>query len=241
MIKCECYYDSDRSYQTMHMSHKRNFLVAIISTLMFGCHKKESGPSQQLLDSAMGQFRKDTFYRDIPKSRTGDFGPEYLTIKRTEKIVDIRPIEYGVDSIEFRIWYGYQVDTIQMLSIRNANCKWRGEVYKFSAMKNDRYDTNFKINKQVVEKTPVSGWNSLLSQLIRLGIFTLPDDNNIFGYPYSTGGNQVIVEIAGSRFYRIYSYLGPSYLKDSIKEANQMAKILELIEKELDFRTLHKI
>jgi hypothetical protein len=50
----------------------------------------------------------------------------------------------------------------------------------------------------------------------------------------------ITVEVATSKYYRIYDYLNPRH-KPEIKEARKIVEIMEIIEKELGVKRKFKI
>jgi hypothetical protein len=216
------------------MYHKLCVIFLIGSVFWTSCIEHQDSKIYAL-DSVLATFRRDTFYTEIPKTRLGSIGPEYETVRRSEKYLNLGNIDNGVDSIEIRIWYGYQIDTAQMVRITNNHHKWSGSLFTYSfTEKND-------VIKSVVYKQPLIGWNIFISELVHMGLFTLPDADEIEDYVFATDASRILVEIAGKNMYRLYTYDEPRLQKSTVVQAKQIEKILAFIEKQFQFKMLEKI
>lgn len=182
-----------------------------------------------------------TIKKDIPLNKRGKPYSYYNNKSKVEEKIGIYTLENGFDSIQIRIWYGYAFnDSAQLVILKNSKSIWSGEFLSLVYNLNDKDNFLKSISKSSVIKEPLKGWDSLITLLNKYQITTLPDDSKINGYPDMTDGDGVVVEIATKKSYRIYSYKQPSMVKDKISEANQMEKILRVIENEFSFPRLRK-
>ena len=67
---------------------------------------------------------------------------------------------------------------------------------------------------------------------------TLPDRNDISAYISDIDGCSYEVELATQNKYRFYDYWAPEVNQDKHWQANNMLKILELIETEFNFKRI---
>lgn len=180
------------------------------------------------------------FKKEIPLSMRGTPYCYYIAKPLVEKKMGLNSIENGVKAIQIRIWYTYSFnDSSQLFILAKEASSWRAETVLFKYVRDAQQEGGYTI--KILEKklcNPVSGWSRFTNALFKSGITSLPDMNAIASYPDMTDGDCVIVEVAREHSYRIYEYKFPSFVQGVVKEARQMAKIIDLLIREFGFKPL---
>lgn len=179
----------------------------------------------------------DTIVRDIPKNSKGEYLEFYKTKRKIENMLGLEPIESGWDSMQIRLWWGHTAtDTGHLIKLEKNKGIWKAEVtllaYFFSQ---DRQIIDSVVSHSVV-KIPISGWSKFYDSLDKLKITLLPDMNSIKGYPVIADGDGVVVEVATSKYYRIYHYHAPFLAANYVREAKLMSEIVRLLTHELQIK-----
>ncbi|MBX3257333.1 MAG: hypothetical protein KF862_24625 [Chitinophagaceae bacterium] len=191
---------------------------------------------------AVENLKSDTFVLDIPRIRgTDSYISTYrLTAKSTQRL-ELKPLTAGVDSMEIRIWlnYGGKQHCLRFFYERDV---WQGELFTIRYMRPKDERSEWAMSKIIEKKAPKSGWENFLKTSIELNILDLPDCYTIPEYGYSTGFSSfVCFEISTKKSYRFYSYIEPNSFRKEIKEADDIERILNLIQSEFDFKMLASI
>jgi hypothetical protein len=170
--------------------------------------------------------------RDIPQSEQNK-----STRDRNYKLMNalaLKTLENGFDGLQIRIWRGYpNKDTGQLFILTNKNSTWSAELIRFNYF---FFEKGASIGKRSAFRDPASGWNSFTRKLFKLDITTLPDFHSLPGYDLPTHSDGVEVEYANGNSYRMYTYAVPDMYMHDIPEAGKVVQILELIEREFDFK-----
>jgi hypothetical protein len=216
---------------------RRLIILLPFIQLIFSCQGKGSRAveSKEILQT-------DTMIKDIPLNKRGNPYSYYKNKSGVENKIGLSNLENGFDSLQIRVWYAYaSCDTSQLFLLKRKEGKWAAELYTLIYRLNESDGSLMSIDKEVLIKTPKSGWQSFTGKIVELGIASLPDSKKIAGYPDFADGNSIIVEVSSGFKYRIYSYKEPSKVMDEINEARKIEEILKLIESEFDFTRLRKI
>lgn len=66
--------------------------------------------------------------------------------------------------------------------------------------------------------------------------------DDIYGFEKNEGadGNSVMIEISTKYYYRLYGCSEPSVYKDKYYQANNIIQIINLLEKEFNFKPLDR-
>lgn len=133
--------------------------------------------------------------------------------------------------IEIRVSEELENRTGYIVSLINKNDKWSAFYYGY------KYVVPFEGATEAIKPLgkytllePISGWETLLSRLIELGILILPDYRNLNEYQAGTDERIVTVEILTQDHYRFYTYLSPSVRQNKFSEAKKMIEILDIIK-----------
>lgn len=163
------------------------------------------------------------FVTEVPK----DLLHEY--INGNAFALQLDSLEGGYDSLQFRIWLGHSLAKVKhVVILKFKDQKWKGQLVSFS-------ENNDQV-KKVRKVHPVSGWDTLIDSLYKLGIVTLPHETEISGYNGAgADGISYYFEIATSKKYRVYSYSNPED-NTSFWQAVNVLQIAGLLEKEFDFK-----
>lgn len=224
------------------MGTTRIYFGFIISLLCFATGQAfHPGSSYTPAMKVLQPIKSDTIGRDIPVDKKGrSILFDRLRVAR-DSIGGLDVLENGFDSLQIRIWYSYAFkDSSQILIIRSSQQQWSAQLIT-NAWSEHSKEGRTVLKKDIRQLRPQNGWQQLIYKLWGLKFPTLPDYSSIAGYPETMDGDQVIVEIATRKNYRMFSYKDPILAKASIKEAKMMVEILKLLEKELQFHQLRGI
>ena len=218
------------------MNVNRNFILLIclccFTNFFIFCNEKVATTSHE----------SDTFKKDIPLDKRGRPKLFYESIRAAEEKMGLTLIEDGFDSLQVRIWYAYAFkDKAQVVIFKRTDRKWIAELITFKYNFNEKGDSVTSIKQDIKYGNPVSGWNDFTNEISTLGITSLPDKSHIESYPDFADGDDIIIEVATKKYYRIYSYKEPNKVQFKIQEAKQIEQILKLIEREFDFKRLRKL
>jgi len=85
---------------------------------------------------------------------------------------------------------------------------------------------------------PKFGWNVFIDSLVEMGLFSLPDCDNIPGYfsdGMATDELSYTVELASNKSYRIYGYFEPTQRSKKNLQAKKFMESLAFIKAQFDF------
>ena len=184
----------------------------------------------------------DTVTKEIPLDRSGKPRSYYRNKPILEQYLGLSSLESGFDSLQIRIWLGYAFkDSSQLIVLSNSKGKWIGQVYSLVYEMNSKGDSITNIMKEVKLAEPKSGWKYLIEKLFILNILTLPDYHSIHGYYQGADGDAVVIEVSTKNRYRIYAYHEPNTVRTKFSQAENVEKILELLEREFQFRRIRNL
>ncbi len=178
---------------------------------------------------------------DIALYKNGKQIYAYTSISKAASQLNLDSLELGFDSMQIRIWFSFaKHDSSQIFIIKNRNNKWSAEsiILKYlwddTLLQTSLSDTITKVSYHNVN------WTRFLNELFQLKITSLPDMDKINGYKDIGGidGSGCCVEIATKSSYRFYGYWFPGRFKDQYWQADNMIKIIELLEREFSFKLL---
>ena len=136
----------------------------------------------------------------------------------------------GFDSLRIRIFIDRSLcPSDNILELSNSQKKWRGKIIKYHLGYN-RNDEKFFVDKtKKATLKPNIPWDSLISKLINNDLLVLHDDDLIDSYPLTVDGVSYCVEISTKNNVRFYCFTNPELAKKTIKDAQKMCYILDLI------------
>jgi hypothetical protein len=119
--------------------------------------------------------------------------------------------------------------------LSNRNKEWSAEISKMSYHHNELKIKIDSVSRKIGYKTPKSGWSKFINKLFNLKILSLEDCSKLacYGYDSPTDGCSVSIEIATKNTYRYYYYLNPDYYSGRYWQANNVVKLLKLVNEEL--------
>ena len=138
---------------------------------------------------------------------SGRIKPAYTNIQNDIRRAGFKTYTKGYDSIAIRLFYDYNNPEFEIVEMRK-NC----EDWVFLYFKLRRHIGNEEIKVDIIKQKiiiPQSGWKDFTNKIFDLGIATLPDYSYIPEYNAANNGYSLTVEISMSKYYRIYTYLGP--------------------------------
>jgi hypothetical protein len=176
------------------------------------------------------------FLKIIPSGNNNQHSFSYVITQKYTRALGLSIIENGFDSLFFRIWFFYNYKN-QVVDFKRKNGIWSAEFHNFQVREDIVEYKRIVVKLNSVNIIPKSGWDSFMNKAISLGILTLPDDSELPGYSTNvpTDADFVVVEIANTKKYRIYSYSLPGWFPE-VKEAKAMEDIMKLIEQEFGIK-----
>lgn len=183
------------------------------------------------LSSCNNKNEISAFIVDTPKN-----GIERIRDVRDRLKLDI--LEKGFDSLQIRIWLTQGLSVQQeVVIIKRKNNKWKSTFIEFEPIYYDNYmyDSVLYMKKKEIEVKPKMDWDLFILQLNNFDIMNLPDQGKIKNYQHPSDGGNLVVEIATSKRYRLYTYHQPGS-NDSIREARLISSILDLMSKEFSVK-----
>jgi len=193
-------------------------------------------------DCKPGKFQQtsksDKFEKDIPVSNEVKGNYEYKMISKICKTTGLQILDRGFDSLAIRLWYMYSFDNrIQIIQIKNKKSNWKGEYISLE----QNFDPNGVVLNTSKKTTPILhkiNWKNFVDSITSLNILTLKASYLIPGYVSANDGNFVIVEIATTNKYRIYTYTDINYNAKAFWQAKNMTEIIKLIESQLGIKSI---
>lgn len=174
--------------------------------------------------------------KDIPVYSKGDMNIFYRMARQEASQLNLDSLELGYDSIQIRIWYDYSlIPNLGLFVMKYSNNKWTAQAFHLYITSDGTKDSVHIENQ--MKKTPKSGWDNFIRNLFSLKILTLPNMDEA-GMRGGLEGRTFSVEIATRTKYRFYYYWEPQQYQDKFCQAKNMENILQLIEKEFDFKRL---
>jgi hypothetical protein len=177
----------------------------------------------------------DTVIKEIPEwYRTSGY-----TQKRDKKLynlLNLPSLENGFDSFQVRILIDCGYETSNLIILENKKSQWNAAFYSFKIHYDENVSPSEIQNLHIENRSPKSGWKIFYDTLIRTGIIDLPDASKFDPkYNHPNDGDGVMVEIAGPKKYRLYTY--PSLgLNVNIKDGPwKLNEALKLIEREFNY------
>ncbi len=212
----------------------KSFKWLILALLLFSScgQKANNNKLEKILDS----LNTGSFKKEVPFSQYSSANYNFDLARKTERLLELRNISHGVDSLEIRVRLDYFRQSPQIIRIIiDSVCK--AELIDFFTPLvvkggSERYELEFKTIRTL---SPKNGWIDLLRRLVDLQVLTLPDCTQIVGYKSARDSDGVVVEVGGRNFYRIYEYWQP-WNNKNIKEVQNLEKIIEVLTEEFGFQ-----
>jgi len=185
----------------------------------------------------------DTFLFVVPKrTRETDSTFFFRGMRSIEKYFGLTPIDKGFDSIHIRIRYGGAMVGDRLVMFSHNGKEWSAEISKITTKEKKEYEDSenvdfqkkYYLTRTIDYKTPKSGWNNFITKLFKLGILSLPNQEDIEGFEEQSAndGVGVSIEVATKNLYRLYGYKDPDSYLDKHWQMRNISEILELIDAE---------
>jgi hypothetical protein len=205
--------------------------IIVITSIFFICESCNNNGYKSTND---GKNFNDTIILDIPqKFRSNTFS------KRVHedfcKNLNIGSLKTGYDSLQIRVWIECGYDSSNLIVFKKNPSGWKGDIYYYKIIHDGQ--SNFRLsNVTSFNKTPASGWNIFINDLMKTGLMELPDFTIYMPkYNLPNDANKVLVETATKKRYRLYEYPELRLNYDNIEGAKKLDSALCLIEKEFNF------
>jgi hypothetical protein len=175
--------------------------------------------------------------RQIPRDKRTE---SYRSLKSdVENKLGLYALENGFDSLEIRIWLGYAgTDKEQLIIIKNDSKQWLSSIHLLTYVYIINRDSLTARSDSINNKVPKIGFARLIDSLNYWKVSSLPDMSDVPNYQTSIDGSAITVEIATKKSYRIYTYQNPYFQQDKFEEARNIERIIEILEREFDFKRL---
>lgn len=173
----------------------------------------------------------DTFIRDIPEER---LSPSFIEMAEKERSLSgEESLENGFDEVQIRIAFSNSFGSEQVFRLIKKNDAWRGELDSLTFNYNENGGGLKSIDKVRNKIEPIFGWDKFVDSLMSLKIFSLPDMTLLPGYQIGSDGLAVTIETATPHSYRIYTYVNVNTYKDMFWQANNVSRIVHLVNTDL--------
>lgn len=151
--------------------------------------------------------------------RSPQFDESVMERAHQAKLTSLRSKKLAGDDVELRVWVGFGKKPIEAFIVNRTGEKWEGTFLESINL----------VNKPPFSQslTPKAGWESIWSDLIAAGLYTLPDSSHLKDEVLVEDGTSYVVEIKQGEVYRTYSYINPDYQK--WPEAKQMLRIADIL------------
>jgi hypothetical protein len=157
-------------------------------------------------------------------------------IRTMTKKVGLDNLEKGYNEVQIRFWLIYDFsDTSQIVILKKRENLWYAEKYTYLIKsKKSKSDTTVITHSVVL---PKSRGEYLLKKFSELKLEELPDFADLTKGNYDLAhGDLVTVEYAKTQGYRVFSYIDPGAFRDKWWQAENMEKILLLLEVEFGIK-----
>lgn len=211
-----------------------HFLAIGLSPFMMNCNNNSCDPDI-LIKQANPKINKEIpVYKKEPSIGKLDYRFQ-LQCEETCSL-GLNSLINGYDSLQIRIWLGHSMAiTNDVVILKYNNQKWSGKLISYSKMEKESGEQYSLIRRQR-NLSPISGWESLIINLNKLQLLTLPHDNDLIGYDgCGTDGIRYSFEWATTSKYRMYSYCNPEFNSEKFWQAKNVLQIAELLEREFTF------
>lgn len=206
------------------------FPVSVYLLVFCGCNDTRTQNKAEFANHKS----EDTVRKDITKDGNGN-NTYYSLVKEFENSLHLGSLEGGFDSLAIRIWhYAPFSKQGELFVLEDQNSKLSAHIalltYFFS-------DTAYRIKVDSILKrsefvTTKSDLKDILNKIVSLRVLDLPDGSVVAKGCSVSDGDRYFIEIGTKYLYRFYSYQSPGICKDKIKEADNIFKIVTLIEHE---------
>lgn len=149
----------------------------------------------------------------------------------------MKPIyDQGSDSLEIRIWINYSlaIDNHVFLFSKH-NGKWSGQLIEYKLENEYDRDSITRGSEFVTKITPTSGWDSFMERLNEIGVMKVVNDES-----GGADGTSYCIEVASTSNYIFARRWSPEGDAVSNLESKRLVYILELIEKEFNFKRIQQ-
>ena len=215
--------------------------ILICGFLLISCNKPEKSYDFDKQIKALNT--SDTFLFEPNPLKWKSDSLYRLEKSKFEKQLGLDFLEKGFDVIQIRVTYGCFLGNQRIIVLTNRESRWSAEISKLNEYVNPFFkegnmglSDEFLYRRKIVHKTPKSGWNSFIGNLISLNILTLPDSEKLpdFGKnePSVNDGCFVDIEVATKNAYRQYGYGNPDMLTEKYQEAKNVVSLASLLNTE---------
>jgi hypothetical protein len=233
-----------------------------MSMLQFGCFA-----FLFFLTLSCHNVKKDDLYKSIVTVRFDNSGkgsdsihiypndsvirivPEFFRLpsirnerKKIESALQIGSLENGFQKRQFRIsgneYKEYKDGWTRLLIFKNTS-DWFADIYYMRFAGEDGF--SLIIDSLQYQKYslgfPKVGWKYFIDSLNNMGLFSLPDCDDVPGYlsDMSTDELSYDVELASNKAYRIYSYYEPMERSIKFRQAKQLMEVVAFIKTQFYF------
>jgi hypothetical protein len=188
-------------------------------------------------NTAREQGKKDSVIIDVPKHVQDEKFQKILL--HEQQLLGIESLQKGYSDLQVRIGvsHGYgPTDSIKLAIFQQKGDKVLGVFYSYLLVYDANFDSVQSIRKRVDTLVPKCGWKTFMDSIRILGVYDLPDYEKISNYYLSTDSYGLGVEVATKNTYRMYTYPNWDRMKKTIPEAMKVHQILNLIERQFDYK-----
>lgn len=223
----------------------RKFLSVLVTASVVGfasaCAQENNSVAEAVPPSSHAPIKineppvEEVVVPGIPKSNWEPIFFESID-ERTSiaKIDDLRMHLLATNDIEVRVWYGFGLTTLEGLILSRKRGNWSAH-YLYEKFVNEDF-----VHRTEKLPEPYAGWEATWRSLLKEGLLTLPDADEIKCEVPMHDGFSYVVEIKKGSNYRTYMYGNPDVAVRDLKckQAASMIKISKIIEDRFDLEKL---
>jgi hypothetical protein len=205
--------------------------IAILNCICGICSCDEWNENRNIAKS-----EKVTIQREIPL-RNGAVDKNYIRTKDKANQMQLDAIdEVGYDSLQIRVWLNYSLARDkQLLVFKKSKSGWFGQFFTFEIDRKSTPNYHRVVDKKIASIIPKSGWDNLITNLNKYRINSLSSDSS-----GGADGTTYCVEVATEKKYRFFRIWSPEYRQHTNPDADNMVKILQLLENEFNFKRIQE-
>lgn len=184
---------------------------------------------------------------EIPKYENGHPYIYWHFCKQKEAQLNLSRPETSVDSVLIRIWVTIPTkmkdQRHDLFEVRYSNNEWVAQVINMRVdLKKSKLQELIR-NHMVTKVKPTSDWESLIDSLFLWKIDSLPTDQQLNDYSlkssnYGNNAPTFCFEYSTPVIYRFYQYNNVWAIQDSYWQAENVVKIINLIDREFQVDSL---
>jgi len=222
----------------------RYVLFALIFIQTYCSCQSNAKPFNNCLGTNLDSVEQLNVKKEIPIDKKTKKQTVFKYQKWFDSTMGLCSIENGFADLQIRLEYDFfrRTDTVEYFILLKNGETYSAHLYKVLFNLNERKDSVISVVKLDENLQPKSSWDNVIKKIMDLGLMKLPDQSLIDNYPLSMDANNVTVQVATEKAYRIFQYSGPEGAAFAQNyEAKQLMEIIRLLEMEFSIKWIYQI